>query len=588
MSTYGPRNLFSDRLHAEKYRQPGESFEDAMRRIAKGLADSPEHEEAFFNIIADMRFLPAGRVQSAIGASKQVTAFNCFVAPDIADAFVNSDDCLEDSIMDVALKACKTMRMGGGIGYNFSTLRPRGAEIKKLRSSSSGPIAFMDIFDAICRSVSSSGHRRGAQMGVLNIDHPDIEEFITIKTDLTKLTGFNISVGVTDEFMACLKEGKPFELKFNGEVYKTVDPAYLWDLLMRTTYDYAEPGVLFLDRINDFNNLYYCEKINAVNPCGEIPLAPNGACLLGSFNLVKYVKTCDETNSRRFLWIKFMEDIRVVIRAMDNVIDRTIYPLPEQERKAKSTRRMGIGITGLANAVELLGHPYGTPEFIATTREILTILRDNAYITSAFLAEEKGVFPDYDVDKYLEGKFIKTLPERIQNLIRRYGMRNSHLTAIAPTGTISLAADNISSGIEPVFSYEGERLVNMPEGQIKVKVNDYAFANFTDGRNGGFKGRKSTEVSIDEHLAVLSLCSELVDNAVSKTLNLDSSTKMDAFKKIYETAYYSGCKGCTTFNKDGKRFGILIDNDAQPDSEAGEAGGACVYDPETGIRSCDK
>ena len=321
-----------------------------MVRIADGLKDNAEHFEAFKDALRNMRFLPAGRVQNAIGAARQTTAYNCFVSSTITDDMT--------SIMAVATEAAETMRRGGGIGYDFSNLRPRGDRIKSLDSLASGPVSFMGIFDAVCQTIASSGHRRGAQMGTLLISHPDSEQFITAKNNSDKLTGFNISVGITDKFMQHLETGEPFPLEFEGKVYKEVDPQAMWDMIMRSTWDWAEPGVLFIDTINNKNNLWYVEKIASTNPCGEQPLPPNGACLLGSFNLVKYVE------NELFDLEQFKADIAVVVRAMDNVIDRTIYPLEAQRIEAQQKRRMGLGVTGLANAGEMLDLPYASEQFM--------------------------------------------------------------------------------------------------------------------------------------------------------------------------------------------------------------------------------
>ena len=335
----------------------------------------------------------------------------------------------------------------------------------------------MKIFDAVCQTIASSGHRRGAQMGVMRIDHPDIEAFITAKHNSDQLTGFNVSIGVTDLFMECLEQKKPFPLQFDGEIYDEVDPVALWDMVMRSTWDWAEPGILFIDRINEMNNLYYCETIEASNPCGEQPLPPYGACLLGSFNLTKYV----DHDDKAFLLDEFAADIKVVVRAMDNVIDRTIYPLAQQEQEAKNKRRMGLGVTGLANAAEMLGMPYASDDFMGFTETVLSTLRDETYSTSADLAAEKGSFPLYDWEKYTEGKFFKTLPEWVQQKIEAQGIRNSHLTSIAPTGTISITADNVSSGIEPPFSLFYDRTIAGFDGKQVERVEDYAY---TKGFNG--------------------------------------------------------------------------------------------------------
>jgi ribonucleoside-diphosphate reductase alpha chain len=464
------------------------------------------------------------------------------------------------------------MRRGGGIGYDFSRLRPRGELIKSLDSKASGAVSFMGIFDAVCQTIASSGHRRGAQMGVLRVDHPDIEQFITAKHDSTTLTGFNISVGITDEFMNYLDAGKPFPLRFEGKVYKEVDPVALWDMIMRSTYDWAEPGVVFLDRMNEMNNLWYCETLEATNPCAEQPLPPYGACLLGSFNLTKYV------DDRSFDWDQYKADIHTVVRAMDNVVDRTIYPLPEQKSEAENKRRMGLGVTGMANAGELLGYPYATPTFMEWAEKALKMLRDECYTASALLAQEKGAFPLYDKDKYTQGRFFKTLPKKVRELIEEHGLRNSHLTSIAPTGTISLTADNVSSGIEPPYSLYYDRTIQQFDGHQIERVEDYAY-------NQGVSGRTANEISADEHVDVLCLASRYVDSAVSKTCNVGDDVTYDEFKQLYYKAWKGGCKGITTFRAAGKRFGIL--NEVKPEKEEPAKAEACFIDPDTGQKSCE-
>lgn len=567
---YGPSMPLSEEIDTVKYRQTGEDFYSKVVRIADALKDSPEHFEDFKDALREMRFLPAGRVQNAMGAARQTTAFNCFVSGQVSDSMT--------SIMAKATEAAETMRRGGGIGYDFSKLRPRGDRIKSLDSQSSGPVSFMGIFDAVCQTIASSGHRRGAQMGVLRIDHPDIEQFITAKNNSDKLTGFNISVGVTDEFMQHLETGKPFPLRFNGEVYKEVDPNALWDMIMRGTYDWAEPGVLFIDQINNMNNLHYCEEIAATNPCGEQPLPPYGACLLGSFNLTKYVANPSQ-GGLIFDFNKFKADIHTVVRAMDNVIDRTIYPLDEQAREAKAKRRMGLGVTGFANAGEILGHRYGSPDFMEWGETVLKMLRDECYRASAYLAEEKGAFPLFDREKYLNSKFIKTLPKGIRALIAEFGIRNSHLTSIAPTGTISLTADNVSSGIEPPYSLYYDRTIQQFDGHMIERVQDFAYSQ-------GIAGRTANEISADEHVDVLIMVSKYVDSAVSKTCNVGDNVTYDEFKQLYYKAWKGGCKGITTFRAAGKRFGIL--NEVKPDNDNDEPQTeACFIDPATGMKSCE-
>ena len=561
---YGPSLALSEELDQIKYRQTSEDFYSKIVRIADALKDNPQHFEEFKDALRYMRFLPAGRVQNAIGAARQTTAYNCFVSGLIEDSM--------ESIMLRATEAAETMRRGGGIGYDFSRLRPRGDRIKSLDSMSSGPVSFMGIFDAVCQTIASSGHRRGAQMGVLRIDHPDIEQFICAKHNSDKLTGFNISVGVTDEFMEHLTSRKPFPLRFDGKVYKEVDPVALWDMIMRSTWDWAEPGVLFIDHINNKNNLYYCETIEATNPCGEQPLPPFGACLLGSFNLVKYVIDGD------FDYNLFTGDIHNAVRAMDNVIDRTIYPLPEQEKEAKAKRRMGLGVTGLANAGEMLGYPYASERFMTWAEEVLTMLRDTCYYASAKLAKEKGPFPLFNKDKYLKSQFIKTLPYDVQVMIEEHGIRNSHLTSIAPTGTISLTADNVSSGIEPPFSHYYDRTVQQFDGHQIERVMDYAYSQ-------GVAGRTANEISADEHVDVLILASQYVDSAVSKTCNVGDNVTYDEFKELYVKAWTYGCSGITTFRAAGKRYGILNEVKPANDNEEPKAE-ACFIDPNTGQKEC--
>ena len=586
---YGPTIRISEEIHAMKYRGDGESFKQAMARVADALKDSEPHYRAFKEILYNQRFLPAGRVQSAMGSPRKVTPYNCFVSRTIDDSM--------SGIMDAAKQAARTMQLGGGIGYDFSTLRPRGSLIKSLESKSSGPISFMGNFDAVCQTIASAGHRRGAQMGVLRVDHPDIEEFVTAKNNSTELTGFNISVGVTDKFMQAVKTGSDFDLVFEDKVYKTVDARALWDQIMRSTWDWAEPGILFIDRINKKNNLWYCETIAATNPCGEQPLPPNGACLLGSFNLVKYVRgpSISKDDPGHFDYVQLGEDIRHVVRAMDNVVDRATYPLEEQALEAKSKRRMGLGVTGVANALEAMGHPYGSAGFLNNFRMIMQIIRDGCYRASVDLAVEKGPFPLYD-ELMLESEFCKTLPKDIREDIRRNGIRNSHLLSVAPTGTISLSADNVSSGIEPVFSHYYDRIIQTFDGPREERVEDYAY------REWGIKGKTANELSVFDHVKVLNVASEYVDSACSKTCNVGDDVGWEDFKQVYMDAYEGGASGCTTFRASGKRYGILNASTSEDvaeepmddvgvtpvtENDQGDVGGACYYDPQTGRRQCE-
>lgn len=904
----GPQTIVAQQTHLEKYQQNGEGFSGSQRRVARGLADDQQHETKLIDIFECQRFMAAGRVQSAIGSSRAVTAFNCFVAGDMEDTFVHGTQ----SIMHRAMEAATTMRAGGGLGTNYGTLRPRNAPVRGILGKSSGPVTFMHVQDAVGRATSSHGNRRGAQMGVLPVWHPDIEEFIDakkppasaapieeqvehwrsrvrvlqkalrehksgvanlngnlrgIESELAmsegefwkwmnalqatfELTGFNISVGITDEFMMCLDTGEPFKLRWGGQVYREVNAAELWEKIMRSTWDWAEPGVLFLDTMNRENNLWYAETLSATNPCftgdtkvwtaqghrsfrelassgqdvqvltqtedgrlvyrwmrkprltqeqaqlvkvtfddgssvrctpehkfflrdgrvvearwlkkkdsicsvyrhkanskgykklsngltspmehhvpfedveglgssrhvhhkngikgdnrpenlelidasehnsmhmrgdsnplrrfpdrnpmkldpdctrgakngryradisdadisrlrkkgmslkkiaeelgcckytvgkrlkelsnhkvvsveilesvedvycgtvdethrffialddndgvlvsncGEQPLPPHGACLLGSFNLTKYMYRRSDRSWALDL-MQLAAEIPDVVRAMDNVVDRTIYPLAEQAQEARAKRRMGLGVTGLANALEALGLPYGSHSFLSMEESILSQIAHGCYSTGIDLAREKGAFPMLDAEKYLQsGHNRRVLTDEHREGIRRWGIRNSHYTSIAPTGTISLSADNPSSSIEPVWSYSQERLINFMEGKKSVKLYDYGVANF------GVLGKKADNVTADEHLSVLLAAQKWVDSAVSKTCNVSGDMPWEDFKNLYRKAWAGGAKGCTTFNKDGKRAGILKDTD----ENLGEL--TCTVDA-NGRRSCE-
>lgn len=562
---YGPQLPISEEIHKMKYRSEGETFLDSVNRVSSTLADSDEHRKALTSILQQQKFMPAGRVQAAIGSVRKTTPYNCFVSGTISDSF--------DDIMDKAKEAGVTMRLGGGIGYDFSTLRPKGALIKSQGSQSSGPVSFMDIFNAICGTVAAAGHRRGAQMAVLRVDHPDILEFIHAKRNDTALTRFNISVGCTDEFMEAVKKDADFELKFEGRVYEVVRAVDLWNEIMRSTWDWAEPGVLYIDRINEMNNLWYCEELAATNPCGEQPLPPYGACLLGSFNLVKYV------TPEGIDYNQLKLDIPNVVRAMDNVVDNAIYPLKQQEYEAKNKRRMGLGVTGFANALERLGMEYGSEEFLHEGEKLIQMLKEECYKASAYLAKEKGAFPLFD-ERYTRSLFIKSLSEETQQLINRYGIRNSHLISIAPTGTISLSADNVSSGIEPVFTHTYTRTIQTFEGPKYEEVSDYAY------REWGVLGRKAGDVPVEDHVKVLCMVQKHVDSACSKTCNVGEDVTWDRFKDVYMQAYDQGAKGCTTFRAAGKRYGILNETSEKEYVDDEDEVQVCTIDQQTGQPTC--
>ncbi|MCG7628383.1 adenosylcobalamin-dependent ribonucleoside-diphosphate reductase [Epibacterium sp. MM17-32] len=593
---YGPELLISEEIGASKHRLPGESFEDAMRRIAHALADDPDHEAGLLDILLNRRFIPAGRIQSAAGNFRSTTAFNCFVSGTIPDSMVG--------IMKRNTEAALTMQKGGGIGYNFGTIRPQGADVTTMQTHASGPLSFMEVYNSTCKTVASAGDRRGAQMAVMPVWHPDIRKFIHAKANNDVLTQFNMSVGITDAFMYAVLDDEDFNLEFDGEVYATVKARDLWDEIMAMTWDWAEPGVLFIDRINQMNNLYYCETIAATNPCGEQPLPPFGACLLGSFNWAAYVFT-KEGGGYGFDLPQLLRDIHAVVRAMDNVIDRTIYPLPEQEAEAKAKRRMGLGAMGVANALEAIGHPYGTAEAIEFCDMVMQRFANECYRASALLAGEKGAFPLYD-ESYLHGEYIGRLDSDVFNLIARHGIRNSHLTSIAPTGSISLAADNVSSGIEPPFMHSHDRIVRTTHGQQKVEtVTDYGYRVF------GVKGRTANELTPLEHVGMLNVFQKWVDSACSKTCNIGDDVTYDEFKEVYIEAWRGGAKGCTTFRMAGKRFGILSASEEdqpkptlwqrikakwaslverpEPPEETPEFadGASCTFDPATGKKTCE-
>jgi len=600
----GPQNPHCDAIGAEKYRGKNEDHREASNRVAGFLQDSHEHYMAFRECTMDQRFMPPGRVQAGAGSLKNVTLYNCFVMPTIHDSFVDGPTEAErlmcttalthppESIMDVAKLAATTMRQGGGVGYDFSTLRPSGDIIKGVDSTTDGPLAFAGIFDKVCGCTASAGNRRGAQMMVMRCDHPDIEEFIRAKQvsdesvpwEMRPLRGFNMSVAVTDELMEAVKSDSMFTLKFGGVDYREVNARALWDMIMRGTYDWAEPGVLFIDRINEMNNLYYCEQIAATNPCGEQPLPPYGACLLGSFNAVKYLVKLD-SGVWSFDWDKLKADIPHVVRAMDNVIDRSRYPLPEQRMEAQRKRRMGLGITGLANALEAMGFPYGTPGFIEFQDQLGEFIANHCYQASALLAAEKGSFPLYDETRYLASKFVGGLWEDTIALIKKHGIRNSHLTSIAPTGTISLYADNVSSGIEPVIAYKQKRNVIMKAGVETVTIPDYGVAVL------GHKGRTVTDgnITADEHVSVLCTAQRWSDSAVSKTCNVPTDFPYEDFKNIYMAAWENGAKGLTTYrpagNYDEPIKAADSDEEVNQDAEIATAasmqvedGGSCALD----------
>jgi ribonucleoside-diphosphate reductase alpha chain len=497
---------------------------------------------------------------------------------------------LEDSlpgIYDGLKDAVLTMQQGGGIGYDFSTLRPKGAEVKGVASDSSGPLTFMDVWDSSCRTIMSAGVRRGAMMATMRCDHPDIEDFISAKRDPARLRMFNMSVLVTDKFMAAVKNNEKFDLEFNGKVYKTINAKSLWDKIMSATYNYAEPGVIFIDRINKMNNLNYCEIIAATNPCGEQPLPPYGACLLGSINLVALLDDFDYSINERSL----QSTVAVAVRMLDNVVDVSKFPLPQQEEEAKNKRRIGLGVTGLADALALAGIVYGSDEAVAWTDKIMKMIAVAAYQASIDLAKEKGAFPLFDAEKYLATENMKGMPRHIRSQIKEHGIRNALLTSIAPTGTISLYAGNVSSGIEPIFALSYERKVMQKDGsKITEVVEDYGVTKFKRD-NVGVKLPASfvtaQTLTPSAHVRMQAAAQRWVDSSISKTINCPEDIDFDSFKQVYMDAYDTGCKGCTTYRPNDVTGSVLT---ATEEGQV-EEGGACEikYDEETGqlMRSCE-
>ncbi len=546
------------------------SIEDTWMRIAKTLASVEKDTEywtpRFYEALSEFKFLPAGRIIAGAGTERSVTLFNCFVMGDIPDDM--------SGIFTAVKEAALTLQQGGGIGYNFSTLRPQGAPVVGVGADASGPLSFMDVWDSMCRTIMSAGSRRGAMMATLRCDHPDIEAFVEAKSDPSRLRMFNLSVLVTDKFMEAVSEEKNWDLKFEGTVFKTVSAANLWNKIMKSTYDFAEPGVIFIDRINQQNNLAYCEEISATNPCGEQPLPPYGACLLGSINLTKLVKQPFERGAS--IDLKTLGDLTsLAVRMLDNVIDISKFPIDQQRNEAISKRRIGLGITGLADALIMCGVKYGSKEAVNLTKTWLSVLRDSAYKCSIDLAKEKGPFPLFNKRRFLESHNVKKLPKELKDGIKGFGIRNALLTSIAPTGTISLLADNISSGLEPVFAFKYNRKVLQPDGSnITEQVNDYAYGLFERLRS---KNTSITEAFVDaqmlqpnDHLVMQATVQEYIDSSISKTINCPEDISFETFKEVYKSAYDLGCKGCTTYRPNDVTGSVLyLDENEKKDVREG-------------------
>jgi ribonucleoside-diphosphate reductase alpha chain len=547
------------------------TIEDTWRRVATSLAaverDPAHWAERFYAAIDDFKYLPAGRVIAGAGSARDVTLFNCFVMGAVPDDM--------GGIFAHLREAALTMQQGGGIGYDFSTLRPKGTLVKGVGADASGPLSFMDVWDAMCRTIMSAGYRRGAMMAVMRCDHPDIEAFVEAKSEPGRLRMFNLSVLVTDAFMQAVEENAPWQLTFNGSVHHSLPARDLWDKIMRATYAYAEPGVIFIDRINRRNPLYYCEEIRATNPCGEQPLPPYGACLLGSLNLTRFVEE-PFTPQARLDTARLAAVIPDVVRMMDNIVDISRFPLDAQRQEALQKRRIGLGITGLADALVMCRLRYGSREAVTATEAWVGLIEREAYLASTELAAEKGPFPLFDKEKYLAGATIAALDDDVRAAIAQNGIRNALLTSVAPTGTISLFADNVSSGIEPVFSYRYTRSVLMPDGtRREEEVSDYAYRLYRR-----LKGETAPlpdyfvdaqSLAPEDHLVMQAAVQRHIDSSISKTINLPADIPFDSFKNIYARAYAMNCKGCTTYRPNEVTGSVLEARRETPDARPQQA-----------------
>ncbi|MFZ5711184.1 MAG: adenosylcobalamin-dependent ribonucleoside-diphosphate reductase [Pseudomonadota bacterium] len=537
------------------------TVEDTWRRIARALAaverNPDDWEVHFYAALEDFKYLPAGRIVAGAGTGRSVTLFNCFVMGTIPDSMAGIFEALKEAAL--------TMQQGGGIGYDFSTIRPKGALVHGVAADASGPLSFMDVWDAMCRTIMSAGSRRGAMMAVMRCDHPDIEAFIAAKQDSARLRMFNLSVLVTDPFMAAVKADGPWDLIFDGKVYRTVQAADLWNRIMRATYDYAEPGVIFIDRINAMNNLWYAETIAATNPCGEQPLPPYGACLLGSVNLSRLV--IDPFGKKARLDPRALDDlVRIAVRMMDNTVDASRFPLPQQEAEARAKRRIGLGVTGLADALLMLGLRYGSDEAARQTEIWMHKIACSAYLASVDLAREKGAFPLFDAEKFLASGNMANMDGFVRDAVRQHGIRNALLTSIAPTGTISLYAGNVSSGIEPVFAYEYTRKVLQKDGsRTEEAVVDYAVQMWRqmhgDADLPGYFVNAQTLPPLD-HVKMQAAAQKWVDSSISKTINCPADISFDDFKGVYMAAWDQGCKGCTTYRPNAVTGSVLTVSEA--------------------------
>lgn len=590
----------SRRVWAEKYRltrldgAAEADIQDTWLRVAQALSaveprDRKLWKQRFFDALTGFRFLPGGRILAGAGSGREVTLFNCFVMGTIDDSL--------DGIFDALKQGAITMQQGGGVGYDFSTLRPAGTPAYRTGTIASGPISFMRMWNSMCATMISSGNRRGAMMATLRCDHPDIEDFIQAKRDPLALSNFNLSVLVTDAFMAAVRQDEDWPLAFPAEglgtqtgerivertwsgaasrvpcrIVRNIRARDLWDLMARSAYDCAEPGVLFIDRINRENNLAYREHISATNPCGEVPLPPYGACDLGAINLTGFVREPFTSQARLDL-----EDIsaatEIAVRMLDNLIDASGYPLPQQAAAARGARRIGLGITGLADALIMLGLHYGEEPARHTAAKAMRCICHAAYRTSVGLAREKGPFPHFECDAYLRSPFVRRLPETLREAIGRHGIRNSHLLSIAPAGTISLLANNVSSGIEPVFSFRHTRTLHARDGtSVCVELEDYAHGLWRkyaeDPAHPPRAIVDASALSPQAHLAMQAALQPYVDSAISKTINVPAKFPFDEFRSVFEQAWELGLKGCTVYRPNPVTGAVLTASPTSPEAHS--------------------
>ncbi len=547
------------------------TVEDSWHRIAGALASvetSPETwEPKFFDALSDFKFLPAGRITAGAGTERSVTLFNCFVMGTIPDSM--------GGIFDMLKEAALTMQQGGGIGYDFTTIRPKGAKVKGVAADASGPLSFMDVWDAMCRTIMSAGSRRGAMMATMRCDHPDILDFITAKRDPARLRMFNVSVLVTDAFMDAVKSDEQWDLLFEGEVFKTMKAVDLWDQIMSSTFEFAEPGVIFIDRINKANNLSYCETIAATNPCGEQPLPPYGACLLGSINMARLVSK-PFSKGAKLNEASMADLVTIAVRMMDNVVDASRFPLEAQRREADAKRRIGLGVTGLADALLMVGLRYGSEEAAAQTEAWMHQIARAAYLASVGLAKEKGAFPLFDAEGYLASGAMQDMDSDVRDAIAQHGIRNALLTSIAPTGTISLYAGNVSSGIEPVFAYAYTRKVLQKDGsRTEEEVIDYAVQMWRDKMGEAELPEyfvNAQTLAPLEHVRMQAAAQKWVDSSISKTINCPEDISFKAFKDVYMAAWDQGCKGCTTYRPNavtGSVLSVSSESEKAPEIDKG-------------------